>query len=116
MNIGIGGSDLGPSMVTDALAYYTNHLKVHFASNIDGDHINEILKKLNPETTLFIIVSKTFTTQETITNAKSLTKVTEPKQEAIQENKEKEKDKNIQELDREKLEKKFSKGKKEKLN
>ena len=74
VNIGIGGSDLGPSMVTDALAYYTNHLKVHFASNIDGDHINEILKKLNPETTLFIIVSKTFTTQETITNANTFKK------------------------------------------
>ena len=61
-------------MVTDALAYYSNHLKVHFASNIDGDHINEILKKLNPETTLFIIVSKTFTTQETITNANTFKK------------------------------------------
>ena len=74
VNIGIGGSDLGPSMVTDASAYYSNHLKVHFASNIDGDHINEILKKLNPETTLFIIVSKTFTTQETITNANTFKK------------------------------------------
>ena len=74
VNIGIGGSDLGPSMVTAALAYYSNHLKVHFASNIDGDHINEILKKLNPETTLFIIVSKTFTTQETITNANTFKK------------------------------------------
>ena len=69
VNIGIGGSDLGPSMVVDALSYYKNHLNVHFLSNVDGDHLNEILKKLNPETTLFVIVSKTFTTQETISNA-----------------------------------------------
>ncbi len=69
VNIGIGGSDLGPVMVVEALKYYKNHLKTHFVSNIDGDHVQEILKELNPETTLFIIVSKTFTTQETLTNA-----------------------------------------------
>lgn len=69
VNIGIGGSDLGPVMVVDALAYYKNHLKVHFVSNVDGDHINEVLKDLNPETTLFVIVSKSFTTQETLANA-----------------------------------------------
>jgi glucose-6-phosphate isomerase len=69
VNIGIGGSDLGPVMVTEALKYYKNHLKTHFVSNIDGDHVQEILKELKPETTLFIIVSKTFTTQETLTNA-----------------------------------------------
>ncbi|NNC62081.1 MAG: glucose-6-phosphate isomerase, partial [Eudoraea sp.] len=69
VNIGIGGSDLGPVMVTEALKYYKNHLKTHFVSNIDGDHVQEILKEINPETTLFVIVSKTFTTQETLTNA-----------------------------------------------
>jgi len=69
VNIGIGGSDLGPVMVTEALKYYKNHLRTHFVSNIDGDHVQEILKELDPETTLFIIVSKTFTTQETLTNA-----------------------------------------------
>ena len=69
VNIGIGGSDLGPSMVVEALQFYSNHLKTHFISNVDGDHVTEILKSLNPETTLFIIVSKTFTTQETLTNA-----------------------------------------------
>lgn len=69
VNIGIGGSDLGPDMVTKALAYYQNHLKVHFISNVDGDHVHETLKELNPETTLFVVVSKTFTTQETLTNA-----------------------------------------------
>lgn len=69
VNIGIGGSDLGPQMVVDALQYYKNHLNVHFVSNVDGDHISETLKNLNPETTLFVIVSKTFTTQETLTNA-----------------------------------------------
>ena len=69
VNIGIGGSDLGPVMVVDALAYYKNQLKVHFVSNVDGDHINEVLKDLNPETTLFVIVSKSFTTQETLANA-----------------------------------------------
>ncbi|MEH6406026.1 MAG: glucose-6-phosphate isomerase [Leeuwenhoekiella sp.] len=69
VNIGIGGSDLGPVMVTEALAYYKNHLKIHFISNVDGDHVHESLQDLNPETTLFVIVSKTFTTQETLSNA-----------------------------------------------
>ncbi len=69
VNIGIGGSDLGPVMVVEALKYYKTNLNIHFVSNIDGDHVSEILKNLNPETTFFIIVSKTFTTQETITNA-----------------------------------------------
>ena len=72
INVGIGGSDLGPSMVVDALSYYGNHLKVHFVSNVDGDHVNEVLKTLNPETSLFVIVSKTFTTQETISNATTI--------------------------------------------
>jgi glucose-6-phosphate isomerase len=63
VNIGIGGSDLGPAMVVEALQYYKNHLNVHFVSNVDGDHVNEVIKKINPETTLFVIVSKTFTTQ-----------------------------------------------------
>lgn len=72
VNIGIGGSDLGPAMITEALAYYKNHLKVHFVSNIDGDHVHETIKKLNPETTLFIVVSKSFSTQETLTNANTL--------------------------------------------
>ncbi|XP_048484367.1 glucose-6-phosphate isomerase [Plutella xylostella] len=71
INIGIGGSDLGPLMVTEGLKPYANHLKVHFVSNIDGTHLAEVLKKLDPETALFIIASKTFTTQETITNATS---------------------------------------------
>ncbi len=74
VNIGIGGSDLGPDMVVDALKYYKNHLNVHFVSNIDGDHVQEIIKKLDPETTLFVIVSKTFTTQETLTNASTIRK------------------------------------------
>lgn len=74
VNVGIGGSDLGPLMVTEALKFYKNHLKVHFVSNIDGDHINEVLQELNPETTLFVIVSKTFTTQETLTNATTIRK------------------------------------------
>lgn len=69
VNIGIGGSDLGPAMITEALAYYKNHLKVHFMSNVDGDHVMEVLKKVNPATTLFVVVSKTFSTQETLTNA-----------------------------------------------
>ncbi len=72
VNIGIGGSDLGPAMVTEALGYYRNHLDVHFVSNVDGDHVHEILKKLDPETTLFIVVSKTFTTQETLSNATTI--------------------------------------------
>jgi glucose-6-phosphate isomerase len=69
VNIGIGGSDLGPVMVTEALKAYKNHLNIHFVSNVDGTHISETLKKLNPETTLFLIASKTFTTQETMANA-----------------------------------------------
>ena len=72
VNIGIGGSDLGPAMVVEALQYYKNHLTVHFVSNVDGDHVNEIIKKINPETTLFVIVSKTFTTQETLTNSETI--------------------------------------------
>lgn len=72
VNIGIGGSDLGPAMAVEALQFYKNHLTTHFVSNIDGDHIAEVLKKLNPETTLFVVVSKTFTTQETITNATTI--------------------------------------------
>lgn len=72
VNIGIGGSDLGPSMVVEALSFYKNHLNVHFVSNVDGDHVNEILKTLNPETTLFVVVSKTFTTQETLSNATTI--------------------------------------------
>ncbi|EKA2206181.1 glucose-6-phosphate isomerase [Escherichia coli] len=71
VNIGIGGSDLGPYMVTEALRPYKNHLNMHFVSNIDGTHIAEVLKKVNPETTLFLVASKTFTTQETMTNAHS---------------------------------------------
>lgn len=70
VNIGIGGSDLGPAMVVEALAYYkVPHIHMHFVSNVDATHIVETLKKLNPETTLFLIASKTFTTQETMTNA-----------------------------------------------
>ena len=69
VNIGIGGSDLGPVMVTEALKPYKNHLNIHFVSNVDGTHIAETVKHLNPETTLFLIASKTFTTQETMANA-----------------------------------------------
>ena len=72
VNIGIGGSDLGPAMVVDSLQYYKNQLTTHFVSNVDGDHVNEIIKKLDPETTLFVIVSKTFTTQETLSNANTI--------------------------------------------
>ncbi|WP_318356113.1 glucose-6-phosphate isomerase [Enterobacter sp.] len=71
VNIGIGGSDLGPFMVTEALRPYKNHLNMHFVSNVDGTHIAEVLKKVNPESTLFLVASKTFTTQETMTNALS---------------------------------------------
>lgn len=72
VNIGIGGSDLGPYMVTEALKpYQKQHINVHFVSNVDGTHIAETLKNLHPETTLFIVASKTFTTQETMTNAQS---------------------------------------------
>ena len=72
VNIGIGGSDLGPVMVSESLTYYHNHLKVHYVSNVDGDHVHETLKNLNPETTLFLVVSKTFTTQETLSNATTI--------------------------------------------
>ncbi|MGL4752455.1 MAG: glucose-6-phosphate isomerase [Aeromonadaceae bacterium] len=69
VNIGIGGSDLGPVMITEALRPYKNHLEMHFVSNVDGTHVAETLKKIDPETTLFLVASKTFTTQETMTNA-----------------------------------------------
>jgi glucose-6-phosphate isomerase len=69
VNIGIGGSDLGPLMVTEALKPYKNHLNLHFVSNVDGTHMAETLKQVTPETTLFVVASKTFTTQETMTNA-----------------------------------------------
>jgi len=72
VNIGIGGSDLGPDMVVESLQFYKNQLTTHFVSNVDGDHVSEVIKKLNPETTLFVIVSKTFTTQETISNAETI--------------------------------------------
>ena len=72
VNIGIGGSDLGPTMVVEALKFYKNHLKVHFVSNVDGDHVQEVIRELNPETTLFVVVSKTFTTQETLSNATTI--------------------------------------------
>lgn len=72
VNIGIGGSDLGPVMVTEALKHYQkDNLHVHFVSNVDGTHMVETLKSLNPETTLFCVASKTFTTQETMTNART---------------------------------------------
>lgn len=71
VNIGIGGSDLGPVMVCSALKHFKTRLDVHFVSNVDGNHLAEVVKNLNPETTLFIIASKTFTTQETMTNANS---------------------------------------------
>ncbi|MGB1450648.1 MAG: glucose-6-phosphate isomerase, partial [Marinirhabdus sp.] len=72
VNIGIGGSHLGPDMACGALRFYKNHLNVHFISNVDGDHVMETLKPLDRETTLFIVVSKTFTTQETLTNARTV--------------------------------------------
>lgn len=72
VNIGIGGSDLGPVMVAEALRPYSQRsLQLHFVSNVDGTHIAEALRLCNPETTLFIIASKTFTTQETIANAET---------------------------------------------
>ncbi|MFD2517204.1 glucose-6-phosphate isomerase [Salinimicrobium flavum] len=74
VNIGIGGSDLGPVMVTEALKNYTNHLKVHFVSNVDGDHVHETIQDLDPETTLFVIVSKSFSTQETLANSTTIRK------------------------------------------
>lgn len=85
VNIGIGGSDLGPAMVTEALAFYKNHLNVQFVSNVEGDHVREVIKTLDPETTLFVIVSKTFTTQETLSNASTIRKwfLTHAPEEAI---------------------------------
>ena len=74
VNVGIGGSDLGPKMVTEALKFYKNHLNIKFISNIDGDRIHSLLEVLNPETTLFIIVSKSFKTQETLTNGETIKK------------------------------------------
>lgn len=74
VNIGIGGSDLGPVMIVEALQYYKNHLQTRFISNVDGDHVMESLQGLDPETTLFVIVSKTFTTQETLSNATTVRK------------------------------------------
>ena len=74
VNIGIGGSDLGPSMVTEALEFYSNQLRLTFVSNVEGDHVRELIKKIDPETTLFVIVSKSFTTQETISNANTIRK------------------------------------------
>ena len=72
VNIGIGGSDLGPVMATEALRpYWQPDLRVHFVSNVDGTQISEVLKRVDPERTVFIVASKTFTTQETLTNAKS---------------------------------------------
>ena len=71
VNIGIGGSDLGPKMVVEALDHYGCGINVHFASNVDGTHVAQTLKKCNPETTLFLVASKTFTTQETMTNGHS---------------------------------------------
>lgn len=71
VNIGIGGSDLGPVMVCEALRPYASHIKTHFVSNVDGTHLSEVLKKVDRERTLFVIASKTFTTQETIANASS---------------------------------------------
>ncbi len=85
VNIGIGGSDLGPAMVTEALAFYKNHLNVQFVSNVEGDHVREVIKTLDPETTLFVVVSKTFTTQETLSNASTIRKwfLTHAPEEAI---------------------------------
>lgn len=74
VNIGIGGSDLGPVMVCSALKHFKTRLNIHFVSNVDGNHLVEVLKNLNPETTLFIVASKTFTTQETMANAHSAKK------------------------------------------
>ncbi|MFI4846877.1 MAG: glucose-6-phosphate isomerase [Candidatus Makana argininalis] len=71
VNIGIGGSYLGPYMVNESLKYYKNHLNIHYISNIDGTNFIEVIKYINPETTIFIIASKTFTTEETMNNAKS---------------------------------------------
>ena len=74
VNIGIGGSDLGPKLSCKALQYYKNHLDVHFVSNVDGDHLHHVLEGLNPETTLFIVASKSFSTVETLQNARTIRK------------------------------------------
>ncbi len=71
VNIGIGGSDLGPVMVTEALRpYWKPGMRAHFVSNVDGTHLAETVADLDPERTLFIVASKTFTTQETLVNAR----------------------------------------------
>ena len=75
VNIGIGGSDLGPKMVVKALTNYRNHLKMHFLSNIDPFKLDALINKINLETTLFVIVSKSFSTQETLTNAKKIQEI-----------------------------------------
>ena len=72
VNIGIGGSDLGPVMIYEAMQAYKNNLTLHFVSNVEGDHVEEVIKKINPETTLFVIVSKSFGTQETLTNSTTI--------------------------------------------
>ena len=74
VNVGIGGSDLGPKMITESLRFYRNHLNIKFISNIDGDHVFDLLEVLDPETTVFVIVSKSFTTQETLTNGETIKK------------------------------------------
>ncbi|MDY8135215.1 glucose-6-phosphate isomerase [Aquimarina sp. 2201CG5-10] len=86
VNIGIGGSDLGPAMITESLEYYKNHLNLHFISNVDGDHVHQNLKRLDPETTLFVVVSKSFGTQETLSNAITARKwfVEKASQEAVE--------------------------------
>lgn len=74
VNVGIGGSDLGPKMITESLRFYRNHLNIKFISNVDGDHVFDLLEVLDPETTVFVIVSKSFTTQETLTNGETIKK------------------------------------------
>ena len=74
VNVGIGGSDLGPKMITESLRFYRNHLNIKFISNVDGDHVLDLLEVLDPETTVFVIVSKSFTTQETLTNGETIKK------------------------------------------
>ncbi len=87
VNIGIGGSDLGPKLACNALKYYKNHLNIHYISNIDGDELQETLQKVSPETTLFIVVSKSFTTSETLQNANTVKEwfVSEVSEQAISE-------------------------------
>ena len=107
---------MGPVFVNEALKFYATDINVHYISNIEGDHIFEVLKSIDPESTVFIIASKTFTTQETIINAKSSISTSETKQVLDKENQEKDNSKTIQELDREKLEKKFSTDEKGTIN